>query len=222
MPIYFLDDKLYFPDVETATREGILAVGGDLSTERLLLAYSSGIFPWYAEGEPILWWSPNPRFVLFPKELKVSNSMRQLINKNYFNVTFNQAFADVIKACAKVKRNYLSEEEQGTWINNNMIEAYNLLHQKGYALSVEVWHNNELVGGLYGVKLHNCFFGESMFHTMSNASKYGFIFLVRQLANEGVAIIDCQVYTKHLESLGAKHIPRKDFIDILKQYAKKC
>ncbi len=218
MPIYILDEAIYFPNVESATKEGILAVGGDLSEERLLLAYKSGIFPWYSDDEPIIWWTPNPRFVLFPTELKVSKSMQQLLNKNAFDVTYNQVFVQVMQACAAAKRNYQTEDEQGTWITDDMIEAYYNLHKKGFATSVEVWENDELVGGLYGVQIGKCFFGESMFHTKSNASKYGFISLVKKLQEENFAIIDCQVYTPHLESLGAKHIERKDFISILEKH----
>lgn len=216
MSIYLLDNNIYFPDVENATQQGIVAVGGDLSIERLLLAYQSGIFPWYDDDQPLIWWSPNPRFVLFPNELKISKSMKLLLNKNTFVVTYNQAFNKVIRACAIAKRKYLNDDEQGTWINNDMINAYTLMHEKGYAESVEVWQNGDLVGGLYGIKLGKCFFGESMFHTVSNASKYGFIHYVQKLKQNGIDIIDCQVYTQHLESLGAKNISRKDFIQIIK------
>lgn len=216
MKIPILNKELWFPSVENATIDGIVAIGGDLSVDRLILAYQSGIFPWFSDDEPIVWWSPNPRFVLFPDDLVVSKSMRQLINRNKFNVTFNQNFEAVINECAIVKRNY----QDGTWITNEMKAAYIELHQRGVAHSVEVWENDILVGGLYGVRIGHCFFGESMFHHVSNASKYGFIKYVEKLKTEGIVIIDCQVYTEHLESLGATHIPRQTFINYLQKYAK--
>jgi leucyl/phenylalanyl-tRNA--protein transferase len=206
---------LYFPPVHQANKEGIVAIGGDLSVDRLLLAYRSGIFPWFSDDEPIVWWSPNPRFVLFPNELKISKSMRLLLAKNTFEVTYNQCFDDVIKNCALAKRTYLAEDENATWITDEMMQAYLELHKSGFVTSVEVWQNKELVGGLYGVVIGKCFFGESMFHKVSNASKFGFIHLVEQLKLEKFAIIDCQVYTQHLESLGAKYIDRKYFLDII-------
>jgi leucyl/phenylalanyl-tRNA--protein transferase len=207
-----LKTDLWFPDVEESTEEGIVAMGGDLSAERLILAYSKGIFPWYSSDKtPILWWSPDPRFVLFPENLIVSKSMRPYFNQNKFKVTWDQNFEDVIKNCQKIDR----EDQLGTWITNKMLAAYIQLHKKGYAHSVEVWMGNELVGGLYGISLGKVFFGESMFAKVSNASKFGFISLVNQLKQKGFLLIDCQQETKHLESLGANAIKRKDFIDIL-------
>jgi leucyl/phenylalanyl-tRNA--protein transferase len=207
-----LKTDIWFPDVEESTEEGIVAVGGDLSVERLILAYSRGIFPWYSsDRSPILWWSPDPRFVLFPKNLVVSKSMRPYFNQNKFKVTWDQNFEDVIKNCQKIDR----EDQPGTWITSKMLAAYIQLHKKGYAHSVEVWLENELVGGLYGISLGKVFFGESMFAKVSNASKFGFISLVNQLKKKGFLLIDCQQETKHLESLGANAIKRKDFIDIL-------
>lgn len=210
MPLFALDKTLVFPPVHLAESDGLLAIGGDLSPERLLLAYQSGIFPWY-EGDHILWWSPDPRFVLFPKELVVSKSMKGLIRKQAFQFTINTAFADVITHCKKITR----KDQDGTWITDEVREAYIDLFHKGFAQSAEAWQNGELVGGLYGVRLGNIFFGESMFSKTSNASKFAFILFVQQLMREGVKIIDCQVYTEHLESLGARMIPRQSFIDIL-------
>ena len=207
-----LKTDIWFPDVEESTEEGIVAVGGDLSVERLILAYSRGIFPWYSsDRSPILWWSPDPRFVLFPENLIVSKSMRPYFNQNKFKVTWDQNFEDVIKNCQKIDR----EDQPGTWITSKMLAAYIQLHKKGYAHSVEVWLENELVGGLYGISLGKVFFGESMFAKVSNASKFGFISLVNQLKQKGFLLIDCQQETKHLESLGANAIKRKDFINIL-------
>ncbi len=207
--MYFLTDKIAFPDVSEASFEGLLAIGGDLSSERLIHAYSNGIFPWFEDDEPLLWWSPDPRFVLFPKDLKVSKSMKQILRKSDFKVTVNKDFKSVIEQCAKAKR----DGQKGTWITDQMEEAYMKLHQLGYAKSVEVWQDNELVGGLYGVDLGNkVFCGESMFTKVSNASKVGFITFVQ---NSNYNVIDCQVHTKHLESLGAKHIPRTEFLKFL-------
>ncbi|MBW2960451.1 leucyl/phenylalanyl-tRNA--protein transferase [Mesonia aestuariivivens] len=211
--MHILGDENIFPSVENTDIEGLLAVGGDLSPSRLLLAYQSGIFPWYEKGQPILWWSPDPRMVLYPEQLKVSKSMRQLIKKGTFSVTYNQCFEKVIRNCAVIKR----DGQLGTWITEEMITAYMQLHQQKIATSVEVWQDEELVGGLYGIYLRDkhIFCGESMFAKVSNASKYGFISLVKQLAQEGVKLIDCQVYTPHLESLGAYEIDRELFIDHL-------
>ena len=207
-----LDNKLYFPPVETADEEGLLAIGGDLTTERLLLAYHSGIFPWYNEQQPILWWSPDPRFVLFPNDLIVSKSMDKILKQKKFQFTFNKAFTQVIQNCKTISR----KNQDGTWITPAIQQAYTQLHQQGYASSAEAWLNGELVGGLYGVRLGNIFFGESMFSNVSNASKFAFINYVKQLQNEGVVLIDCQVYTEHLESLGAVMIDRKEFLTIVK------
>jgi leucyl/phenylalanyl-tRNA--protein transferase len=207
-----LNSNLWFPDVEDSTEEGIVALGGDLSVERLILAYSKGIFPWYCDDSPILWWSPDPRFVLYPDQLKISKSMRPLFNQNKFHVTYDQNFERVISNCQKINR----EGQPGTWITGDMMAAYVQLHQEGYAHSVEVWRDDELVGGLYGVALGKVFFGESMFAKVSNASKFGFITLVKQLAKKGFLLIDCQQETKHLESLGASRIQRRVFMDLLK------
>ena len=210
--MYYVTKDLFFPPVSQANRDGILAIGGDLSTERLLLAYKSGIFPWFDPGDPILWWSPNPRMVLFLDELIVSKSMRSILNRNVFTVTFNQNFRDVISNCQNVKRN----GQTGTWITNDMIEAYCNLNESGIAKSVEVWQNDELVGGLYGVDLGTIFCGESMFSLVSNASKVAFITLVEQLKKENYKLLDCQVYNPHLESLGCREIKRIEFLRILK------
>ena len=209
--MYLISDNLYFPPATEATSEGILAVGGDLSSERLVLAYKSGIFPWFNPGEPILWWTPNPRMVLFFEDLIVSKSMRNILNRNIFKVTFNQNFRDVISNCRSIKR----DGQNGTWISNDMIEAYCKLHERDIAKSVEVWQNEELVGGLYGIDLGHIFCGESMFSKVSNASKVAFISLVNHLKNENYKLLDCQVYNEHLESLGCKEIDRKDFMKIL-------
>ncbi|WP_438964193.1 leucyl/phenylalanyl-tRNA--protein transferase [Winogradskyella sp.] len=208
--MHFLNQKIEFPDVNEASIEGLLAVGGDLSSERLLHAYAHGIFPWYDADDPILWWSPDPRYVLFPDDLKVSKSMKQVLRKKQFKVTYNKAFTEVINNCALAKR----EGQEGTWITEDMIDAFIKLHELGYAKSVEVWENAELVGGLYGIDLDNkVFCGESMFAKVSNASKAAFITLVQ--SNE-YQLIDCQLHTKHLESLGAKHISRTEFLKYLK------
>jgi leucyl/phenylalanyl-tRNA---protein transferase len=211
MPLFALDKELIFPPVHLAEPDGLLAVGGDLSTERLLLAYRNGIFPWY-EGDYILWWCPDPRFVLVPGQLKISKSMQQLLRKNAFTFTVNKAFAEVISNCKTISR----RGQDGTWITDEIKEAYIRLHQLGYAHSAEVWLNDELVGGLYGVRLGKVFFGESMFSKASNASKYAFISYVEMLKKEDVRLIDCQVYTEHLESLGAKMLSRSAFIQELK------
>lgn len=212
MPLAVLDDKFWFPNVEDALDDGLLAIGGDLHPDRILLAYKKGIFPWY-DGDLPLWWCPNPRFVLFPEELKVSKSMKALFKKQAFDVTTNTNFEAVINACKATER----RGQDGTWIKTEVKEAYTALHKLGIAHSVEAWQNNQLVGGLYGIKLGKVFFGESMFSTVSNASKYALINFVEQLKSEGVALIDCQVYTEHLESLGAKMIMRQQFIHLLEQ-----
>lgn len=210
-----LDDSLYFPPVHYADEHGILAFGGDLSVERLLLAYQSGIFPWYSEEDPtIMWWAPDPRFVLYPDKLKVSKSMRQVLKKGLFEVTFDQHFREVMVACQQIKR----EGQYGTWITEEMLNGYCQLHEQGFAHSVEVWQQGELVGGLYGVSLGQCFFGESMFAKASNASKTGFITLVQKLNQLGIKLIDCQVHTNHLESLGAEEIPRNEYMHLLSQH----
>ncbi len=209
--MYQLNQDLYFPLIQQANEDGILAIGGDLSPERLLLAYQSGIFPWFNADEPIIWWSPNPRMVLFLEELVVSKSMRKTIKNNDFKVTFNQSFKEVILNCSKIKR----EGQNGTWINDDMIQAYCKLNELGQAKSVEVWQNEELVGGLYGIDLGHVFCGESMFSKVSNASKIAFIYLVNFLKENNYALLDCQVYNEHLESLGCREIDRNDFMEIL-------
>ncbi len=213
MSLQVLTDKLWFPPVEQSAADGLLAIGGDLSPERLLLAYRSGIFPWYNDDEPPLWWSPDPRFVLFPEELYVSKSMQQLFKRRSFKITMNKAFTEVILNCGRQKR----KGQNGTWITAEIEEAYTQLHKLGYAVSVEAWKDHELVGGLYGIRMGKLFFGESMFAKVSNASKYAFIAFVQHLQKEGVVLIDCQVYTEHLESLGARMIERNEFIYILKE-----
>ena len=210
--MFLLSKELVFPSVHLANKDGLLAVGGDLSVERLLLAYKSGIFPWFNQGEPIIWYSPNPRMVLFPKDLKISKSMKQVIHKNEFEVTFNENFEEVISNCKTIER----EGQGGTWITNEMQEAYLKLHKKGIAKSVEVCLNNELVGGLYGIDLGTVFCGESMFSKVSNASKIAFIYLVQKLEKEKYKLIDCQVYNDHLASLGAVEISRDEFLSYLK------
>lgn len=205
----FLNNNHVFPEVDKATEDGLLAVGGDLSANRLLTAYQKGIFPWFEDDNTIMWWSPDPRFVLFPKDLKVSKSMKQILRNTDFVVTVNKDFNAVITACAAAKR----PGQDDTWITKGMIDAYTKLHHLGYAKSIEVWLNNTLVGGLYGVDLGNgVFCGESMFAKVSNASKVGFISFIQ---NTNYKLIDCQVYTNHLESLGAMDISRAQFLKYL-------
>lgn len=207
--MHFLNQDIKFPSVNEATQDGLLAIGGDLSVERLIYAYKNGIFPWFSSDEPILWWSPNPRFVLFPEKLKVSKSMKQVLRNKAYEVTVNKDFRAVITECSKIKR----AGQTDTWITNDMIEAYVQLHELGYAKSVEVWDENELIGGFYGVDLHNGIFcGESMFSVKSNASKIAFITFIQ---NTNYKLIDCQVYTNHLESLGAEEISRDAFLSYL-------
>ncbi len=209
--MYFLSKEVFFPPVSEANSDGILAVGGDLSPERLLLAYKSGIFPWFEGEEPILWWAPNPRMVLFLDELVVSKSMRNILNRNSFKLTSNQNFREVISNCQKIKR----DSQNGTWITNEMVEAYCKLNEMGIAKSVEVWQNDTLVGGLYGIDLGTVFCGESMFSKVSNASKVAFITLVNQLKEANYKLLDCQVYNEHLESLGCREIEREAFMSFL-------
>ncbi len=210
MPLQVLDRKLWFPPVEDALPDGLLAIGGDLIPERLLLAYSKGIFPWF-DGDIPMWWSPHPRFVLFPGELKVSKSMQVLLKRDTFTYTSNKAFKQVIKSCKQMPRH----GQDGTWITDKLETAFNKLHQMGYAKSAEVWQGEQLVGGLYGIRMGNIFFGESMFSIVSNASKFGFIKYVQELEDEGVKLIDCQVYTEHLQSLGARMIERESFLEMI-------
>jgi len=219
---YLLDNvhKAIFPDTELALRDpdGLLAVGGDLSVERLIAAYQQGIFPWYSEGQPIFWWSPDPRMVLKPSEIKVSRSLAKKIRKQDFKITFDQDFRSVISACSKPRLEKGNIQNE-TWILDEMIEAYVTLHEAGYAHSVEYWQDEKLVGGLYGIAIGDVFFGESMFSRISDASKIAFVFLSRQLEQWGFKLIDCQVYTAHLESLGASMISRKQFLTLLQQHA---
>ena len=204
-----LSNEISFPKVESAEASGLLAIGGDLSMERLKLAYKSGVFPWYSEGEPILWYSPDPRMVLFPEELKIAKSMRQIIRSNRFRVTFNHDFEEVIRNCKNIDR--INQGQDGTWITNEMLDSYVKLHKEGTAKSVEVWEGDELVGGLYGVEVGTVFCGESMFSKVSNASKVALVSLV-QNNEKTYNLIDCQVYNQHLESLGAREISREDFL----------
>jgi len=214
LPILRPDAGLDFPPVETASPEGLLAVGGDLRPERLLAAYRHGIFPWYSDGQPILWWSPDPRAVLFPEKLKISRSLHKTLRAGKFRVTFDQRFRDVMRACALPRS---KDPAAGTWITAAMIEAYTELHRLGHAHSVEAWRGTELVGGLYGVALGGAFFGESMFARETDASKVAFVRLVRQLARWGYTLIDCQLYTAHLARFGAEEIPRSTFLHLLAQ-----
>lgn len=213
MSIFHLSEDLIFPSPELSEDSGLLAVGGDLSEKRLLYAYALGIFPWYSEGDPILWWSPDPRLVLKPENLKISRSLRQCIKKGIFHVTMDRAFYDVIFNCAHVPR----AREEGTWITEEMMEAYGRLFDRGFVHSVETWHEGELVGGLYGVSLGSAFFGESMFALMSNASKVAFAALVEQLKKWNFTLIDCQVTTSHLMSFGAEEVARHSFLKELKK-----
>jgi leucyl/phenylalanyl-tRNA--protein transferase len=208
VPIFRLEEDIIFPHPSLAEEDGLLAVGGDLSIERLLLAYKFGIFPWFNEGDPILWWSPNPRCVLFPEKVHISKSMKRLINKNIYNVRFNTDFEKVIEYCAEIRK-------EGTWITDEMRKAYINLFERGYAISVEIWEEDSLVGGLYGVTLGKCFFAESMFSIKTNTSKLALIKLCEMLSKENYAIIDCQLASNHLFSMGAENISREKFLDIL-------
>ncbi len=209
--MFFLNDRLEFPPVTLANEEGLLAVGGDLSPERLILAYQNGIFPWFNEDSLILWWSPDPRMVLFPENIRISKSMRKVLRTKQFEVTKNSCFERVLNACAGMKR----VGQQGTWITEDMKKAYLKLHEKGFAISYEVWENGDLVGGLYGIGLKKVFCGESMFSTVTNASKVAFIYLAQELQQKKYTLIDCQLYTEHLASMGAEEIPRDRFIEML-------
>ena len=208
-----LSAGLEFPPVEAACADGLLAIGGDVSTDRLLLAYRSGIFPWYAEYSPILWWAPDPRTLLLPDEIRISDSMHRVMRSGRFEITFDCDFAAVIEACSKVPR----PGQDGTWITRRMLDAYVLLHEEGYAHSVEAWREGQLAGGLYGVSIGKAFFGESMFANESNASKAALIGLVEKLRENDFCFIDCQVHTPHLESLGARPIQRSRFMEMLQQ-----
>ena len=210
--MFFLSDKIEFPEVHFADQNGMLAVGGDLTIPRLKLAYARGIFPWYSSGEPIAWFSPDPRMVLYPEDLKITKSMKQVLKSHRFRISYNEAFTEVISHCKTIDRS--SQGESGTWITNEMKEAYIALHHAGIAKSVEVWEGQELVGGLYGVEVGKVFCGESMFSKVSNASKLALIHLVR---DNHYSLIDCQVYNPHLASLGAREIERAKFLALLKQ-----
>lgn len=213
MPVYQLSEDLAFPSPHLASKEGLLAVGGDLSRSRLLLAYGLGIFPWYSDGEPILWWSPDPRLVLYPDELKITRSLNKVIKKGAFTLTIDRAFDRVINECARVPR----EKQRGTWIVAEMVEAYCRLHASGFAHSVEAWTDNRLAGGLYGVSLGRCFFGESMFTLVSNASKVAFVALVQYLQSLNFTLIDCQISTDHLIRFGAREISRTRYLRELEE-----
>jgi leucyl/phenylalanyl-tRNA--protein transferase len=213
MPVFHLADKLAFPPPHFAAKEGLLAVGGDLSRERLLLAYRSGIFPWYTNAEPLLWWSPDPRLVLYPDEIHISKTLKKVLKKKAFSVTMDRAFDKVINACAELRL----ENSEGTWLVPDMIDAYCDLHRSGYAHSVEVWQNGQLAGGLYGVSLGRLFFGESMFTRISNASNVALVTLAEQLEALSFDLIDCQVTTAHLMRLGAREIPRTTFLRQLRR-----
>ena len=210
--IWLSDKNIDFPDIENANEDGVLALGGDLSTERLIHAYKNGIFPWFSEGEPIVWYCPNPRMVLFFEKLKISKSLRKIIKDQEFTITFNQNFEEVIYNCKSIQRT----DNLGTWITDEMEEAYVNLHKKGKAKSIEVWQDKQLVGGLYGIDLGTIFCGESMFSKVSNASKVAFVYLVEKLKSEDYKLLDCQVYNDHLASLGAEEIPRGQFLNFLK------
>lgn len=212
--MFFLSERLEFPPVERANSEGLLAVGGDLSPERLLVAYKTGIFPWFNEDDLIMWWSPDPRMVLFPEKIKISKSMRKVLRDERFRLTKNSCFKEVIDQCATVKRT----GQRGTWITDAMKKAYLKLHEEGFAQSYEVWEDHSLIGGLYGVDLGHVFCGESMFSTVSNASKFAFIKLAQELHEKKYRMIDCQLYTDHLASLGAEELSRDAFIELLQQH----
>ena len=207
--VFQLDERLVFPNPSLADEDGLLAIGGDLSSERLMLAYENGIFPWYNDGEPICWYSPHERFVILPNEVKISKSMLQFMRSQKFSITLNTAFSDVIASCAKALR----KEQDGTWIIPEMQKAYINLHLLGCAHSIEVWQNGELVGGLYGVQIGKVFCGESMFSKVGNASKLALIWLCQNLE---IDLVDCQLHTEHLESMGAKMISREEFMEFLK------
>ncbi len=210
-PVLEEDDYFQFPPVESATKEGIVAVGGNLSPGMLLSAYRQGIFPWFSGDEPILWWSPDPRFVLFPEKLHISKTMKKFLKKKPFTYTFDCKFAEVMRRCAGVKR----PKQRGTWITKAMIDGYCRLHELGYAHSVEVYEDGELAGGLYGVSLGSIFFGESMFSLKPNASKAALIMLVGRLSQAGFSLVDSQVYTEHLASMGAEEVPREVYLELL-------
>ena len=211
MPVYQLTDKLIFPPAALAEKDGLLAIGGDLSPERLLLAYSTGIFPWFSEGDPILWWSPSPRLIIFPDEFKIPKRLSRLIRQKKFSVTLDKAFRQVISACATLDK----RKEKGTWITRNMIEAYCQLHDMGYAHSVECWQEDTLAGGLYGISLGRVFFGESMFSRQPDSSKIALVSIVKKITEWDFDLIDCQMKTAHLMQFGAREIPGPEFQKLL-------
>ena len=215
MPVFQLGDDVIFPPVRLASKSGILAIGGDLSPGRLLEAYRRGIFPWYCEDDPIIWWSPDPRFVLFPEELRISRSMKKVLRQRIFKITYDHNFLGVVSSCQKSRK-----KEKGTWITDEMLDAYNALHILGYAHSAEAWHEEKLVGGIYGVSLGRCFFGESMFSLMSNASKAALIHLVDTLKKMNFEFLDCQVHTTHMETFGGRFVPREKFSILLQNALK--
>ena len=216
MTVFLLTDKIVFPPPHLASGEGLLAIGGDLSRERLLLAYRMGIFPWFSDDEPILWWSPDPRLVLYPREIRISKTLKKIIRKGVFTVTVDSAFVRVINQCAQIRL----ENNQGTWIVEDMIDVYCKLHESGFAHSVEAWRQGELAGGLYGVSLGRCFFGESMFTRVSNASNVALVTLVEYLNKLSFDMVDCQLTTEHLLRLGAREIPRARFLKQLEESLK--
>ena len=216
MTVFLLTDKIVFPPPHLASGEGLLAIGGDLSRERLLLAYRMGIFPWFSDDEPILWWSPDPRLVLYPREIKISKTLKKIIRKGVFTVTMDSAFVRVLNQCAQIRL----ENNKGTWIVEDMIDAYCKLHESGFAHSVETWYQGELAGGLYGVSLGRCFFGESMFTRISNASNVALVTLVEYLNKLSFDMLDCQLTTKHLLRFGAREIPRAAFLKQLEESLK--
>lgn len=211
MPVFQLSEKLFFPDIHLAEENGLLAIGGDLSIERLILAYESGIFPWYSQSEPILWWSPDPRFVIKTNLVHISRSMRRVLNKSVWEFKINTAFEEVINQCQKISR----PDQDGTWITNEMKEAYIHLYNKGNAFSFETWNNNYLIGGVYGVLSKHYFAGESMFSLENNASKYSLIKACEYLFSKNIKLLDCQIHSEHLEKMGAFEMPRSQFQNYL-------
>ena len=212
MPVYQLTEEIMFPNPDLAEEDGLLAIGGDLSFERLLLAYCNGIFPWYSDDEPILWWCPKPRFIIKPNEVNVSKSMKRVFNKGEFKVTFDNDFEGVIRNCKELREN-----KEGTWITNEIMSAYIDLFKRGFATSVEVYKDERLVGGFYGVKIGRCFFGESMFSIETNASKVALISMCRKLEKEGYIFLDCQMHTNHLESMGGKFVSWEEFKEMIQE-----
>jgi leucyl/phenylalanyl-tRNA--protein transferase len=216
MPVFLLGEDCHFPPARLASSDGVIAVGGDLSPRRLIRAYAAGIFPWFSENGPIIWWSPDPRLVLFPEEVHVSKSMRRVLNQDQFRCTLDLNFSEVLGHCRQSRKG-----ESGTWITDEMAEAYLRLHRLGYAHSVEVWSERHLVGGLYGVSLGSCFFAESKYYQVTNASKFAFIWLARFLKGLGFLMMDCQVTSDHVKSMGAREGPRREFLSDLAKAMRK-